>query len=70
MEQKIVHPEVLLLMLKALTGDTRYLKIRNALSEEKGGDITMCELLDKYENRGIKKEIEKGIQQEISEPVV
>ena len=67
MEQKIVHPEALLLMLKALTGDTRYLKVRNALSEEeKGGNITMCELLHKYENRGI----QKGIQQEISEPVV
>lgn len=52
------------MMLKALTGDTRYLKIRNAMSEEeKGGNVTMCELLDKYENRGIQKGIQKGIQQ-------
>lgn len=59
--QKIVHPEALLLMLKALTGDTRYLKIRNDMSkEEKGGNITMCELLDKYENRGIQKGIQQG----------
>ena len=60
-EQKIVHPEDLLLMLKALTDDTRYLKIRNAMSEEeKGGNITMCELLDKYENRVIQKGIQQG----------
>lgn len=62
--QRIVHPEALLLMLKALTGDKRYSNIWNALSEEeKGGNITMCELLDKYENRGIQKGIQKGIRQ-------
>lgn len=60
-EQKIVHPEALLLMMKALTGDKRYLKIRDTLSEkEKEGSITMCELLDKYENRGIQKGIQQG----------
>ncbi|MCH5341316.1 MAG: Rpn family recombination-promoting nuclease/putative transposase [Acetatifactor sp.] len=62
-EQKIVHPEALLLMLKALSGDIRYLKIRNAMSEEeREGNITMCELLDKYENRGIQKGIQQGEQ--------
>ena len=62
--QKIVHPEALLLMLKALTGDKRYLTILRALSEEeKKGEVSMCELLDKYENRGIQKGIQKGIQQ-------
>lgn len=58
--QRIIHPEALLLMLKALTGDKRYTNILDAMSEEeKGGNITMCELLDKYESRGI----QKGIQQ-------
>lgn len=62
--QRIIHPEALLLMLKALTGDKRYTNILDAMSEEeKGGNITMCELLDKYENRGIQKGIQKGIQQ-------
>lgn len=66
-----VHPEALLLMMKALTGDKRYLKIRDTLSEkEKEGNISMCELLNKYENRGIQKEIQKGIQQEIPKPAV
>ena len=54
--QKISHPEALLLMLEALTGDQRYLKIIKTLTQkEKRGEITMCELLDKYENRGIQK---------------
>lgn len=55
---------MLLLMLKALTGDKRYLKIFSALTEEeKKGEVSMCELLDKYENRGIQKGIQRGIQQ-------
>ncbi|MCH5340796.1 MAG: hypothetical protein J1E01_04975 [Acetatifactor sp.] len=49
-KQRIVHPESLLLMLQALTGDRRYLKILNSMTEEdKKGEMTMCELLDKYE---------------------
>ena len=59
--QKIIHPEALLLMLEALTGDKRYLKIVKALTEEeKKGEVSMCELLDKYENRGIQKGIQQG----------
>lgn len=62
--QKLAHPEALLLMLKALTNDDRYIEILTALTEEeKKGEITMCELLDKYENRGIQKGIQEGIQQ-------
>lgn len=67
-KQKIVHPEALLLMLRALTGDKRYLKILNSMTEEdKKGAITMCELLDKYENRGIQKGMQKGIRQGIQQ---
>lgn len=63
-KQRIVHLESLLLMLKALTGDRRYLNILNSITEEdKKGELTMCELLDKYENRGIQKGIQQGIQQ-------
>ena len=59
--QKITHPEALLLMLKALTNDKRYYRILETLTEEeKKGEVTMCELLDKYENRGIQKGIQQG----------
>lgn len=52
--QRIQHIEALLLMLKALTGDDRYEEILPDLQEERErtGDVSMCELLDKYENRG------------------
>lgn len=67
-KQRIVHPESLLLMLQALTGDRRYLKILNSMTEEdKKGEMTMCELLDKYENRGIQKGIKKGLRQGIQQ---
>ena len=59
--QKVVHVEALLLMMKALTNDNRYIKMLVSLTEEeKKGDITMCELLDKYENRGIQKGMKQG----------
>ena len=62
--QKLVHPKALLLMLRALTNDDRYIEMLTALTEEeKKGEITMCELLDKYEYRGMKKGIQEGMQQ-------
>jgi len=54
-EQAIVHPEAFLLLMKNLTGDIRWLDLAQELieTEEKGGRITMCELIDRYEKRGI-----------------
>lgn len=62
--QKITHLEALLMMLSALTGDVRYEEIVPELQEEekeKGG-IGMCELLDKYENRGVERGIARGME--------
>lgn len=68
--KKIAHPEALLLMLGALTNDKRYMKMMKALTkEEKEGEITMCELLDKYENRGIQKGLQQGRQQGIQQGI-
>ena len=59
--QVIVHIEEFLLLMQALTGDNRYEQILPQLEKkEKQGGITMCELLNKYENRGIQKGIKKG----------
>ena len=54
-QQKIVHVEAVLRLLKELTGDDRYEEIiPDVINEEnEEGGITMCGLLDKYENRGI-----------------
>ena len=64
-EQKIQHLEALLLMLKALTGDDRYEEIFPALQEvtEKTGGISMCELLDKYINKGREIGMAQGMAQ-------
>lgn len=53
--QKIIHTDALLRMLKALTGDERYTFLIQTLntSDQKEGGISMCELLDRYENREI-----------------
>lgn len=68
--QKLAHPEALLLMLKALTNDDRYIEMLASLTEEeKKGEITMCELLDKYENRGIQKGMQEGRREGIQEGI-
>lgn len=48
-------------MLKALTGDDRYEEILPDLQEERErtGDVSVCELLDKYENRGSEAGMER-----------
>ncbi len=46
-------------MLRILTGDERFTPDAK-LIEKKGKPVTMCEVLDRIENRGIEKGIEKG----------
>lgn len=61
--QRIVHVEALLHMMHEITGDDRYLKIiEEALdAEQKGEEITMCEILDGFIERGIRQGISQGI---------
>lgn len=62
--QKIIHVEALVRMLKELTGDERYAMIptETLVKQEGRGGLTMCELLDKYIAIGIEQGIEKGIE--------
>lgn len=62
--QPIRHLEALLLLLEALTGDTRYGEIVPEMlkQERKGGQVTMCDLIEKYEQKGIQKGIQKGLR--------
>ena len=56
--RRIVHVEAFLCLLGALTGDARYEEL---IPEFQGReDVGVCELLDKYENRGMKKGLKKG----------
>ncbi|MBO5209350.1 MAG: hypothetical protein J6B68_08395 [Lachnospiraceae bacterium] len=54
-------------MLKALTGDDRYETMIGEMLETEyvGGEVTMCELLDKYEARGITQGITNGRVEDI-----
>lgn len=57
-DHRVVHIDALLRLLRALTGDARYEEMIAAIQDrERKEGITMCELLDKYENRGIQKGI-------------
>ena len=46
------HPDAVLKLMKALTGDNRFEESLNEFSEQERKGITMCELLDKIEARG------------------
>ena len=63
--QRIVHVEALLHMMYVITEDDRYLKIiEDALvAEKEGAEITMCEILDGFIERGIRQGISQGITQ-------
>ena len=63
-EQPIRHMEALLLMLSELSHDCRYEQLLQQLQKEDKvqGGMTMCELLDKYEKRGIETGIATGEQ--------
>ena len=52
------------MLMDNLTGDRRYRDLIPTLSEdEKGAEITMCQLLDKYIDQGISQGIDQGIIQ-------
>ncbi len=55
----IKHVTEVLRLLRILTGDERFTPDAK-LIEKKGKPVTMCEVLDRIENRGIEKGIEKG----------
>ena len=61
-DQKILHVEAFLHLLRALTGDARYEEIIPELLKEKE-EVGMCELLDKYENRGMEQGLKQGLKQ-------
>jgi len=60
--RKVIHVEDLLRVLRALSGDDRYLDILHSLTEEeKEEGCYMCEVLDRYWNGGVAEGISQGI---------
>ena len=66
-DEKIKHVDEFLKLLRIMSGDDRYTEILDKLNNQKlseKGEITMCEIYDQIEGRGIQKGIQQGIQQE------
>lgn len=64
-ETALKHVEAVLDLLQVFTHDNRYKEAyENGLRQriEKGDEIYMCTVIDTYEQRGIKKGIEEGLQ--------
>ena len=64
LDDPIIHEDELLKMMEIMVGDKRYSQVLDELNKErdklKEGKISMCEVYDKIEGRGI----QKGIQME------
>ena len=65
------HVEDTMRLLSRLTGDRRFEEAGNELLPwiADGGGVSMCEVLDKIENRGIQKGLEQGMAQGMSRGV-
>ena len=63
---EIVHKELLCLFMEYVTGDERF-NFKSLMTGYDKEPRTMCEILDRVENRGIKQGIEQGIEQGIKQ---
>ena len=63
-KEEIKHVEAVLEFFRVFTDDMRYDKIKRDVinKRRKGGKVTMCTLLDRYEQRGIQQGMQQGIQ--------
>ncbi len=64
--EEIEHLEAFLDFLEVFTNDRQYAEIKDGLLEmQREGDVvTMCSVVEKFKNDGIKQGIERGIEQE------
>ena len=63
----IEHVDELLMLMSAMTNDYRF---EETINEVKGKEnVTMCEVLDRVEARGIEKGIAKGREEGIKEGI-
>ncbi|MCI9080287.1 MAG: Rpn family recombination-promoting nuclease/putative transposase [Lachnospiraceae bacterium] len=65
LNEKIEHLEAFLDLLEVFTGDNKYAEIKDELlSRQKEGDeVTMCSIVEKFTNDGIKQGIEQDRKQ-------
>ena len=65
LDEKIEHLEAFLDLLEVFTGSNKYTEIKEELliRQKEGAEITMCSIVEKSINDGIKQGIECGIEQ-------
>lgn len=65
-QQKIADVDGTMRMLYALTGDTDFINYIEKLEkiQKRGGRVTMCEVVDKFVQRGREQGIKEGIKEE------
>lgn len=66
-KETMKHVDAVLKIMSVLTNDNRFIEVQNDI---KGGLGSMCEILDKVEQKGIKQGIEQGIEQERHSTIV
>ncbi len=71
LDEKIEHLEAFLDLLKVFTGDNKYVEIKDELlnMQKEGDDVTMCSIVEKFTNDGIKQGIEQGIERGIEQGI-
>lgn len=69
LDEKIEHLEAFLDLLKVFTSDNKYVEIKDELlnMQKEGDDVTMCSIVEKFTNDGIKQGIEQGIERGIEQ---
>ena len=60
-ERIINHVDEFLKLMNILTGDKRYNQMENIIKKGEGGKISMCRILDEFENKGVQRGISQGI---------
>ena len=65
LDEKIEHLEAFLDLLEVFTGDSKYMEIRDELltRQKKGDEVTMCSIVEKFTNDGIKQGIEQNCKE-------
>ena len=69
LDEKIEHLEAFLDLLGIFTGDGKYTEIKDELLEKQrqGKEVTMCSVVEKFTNDGIKQGIKQGIERGIEQ---
>ena len=70
-DEKICHVQEFMDFLAVFTNDVRYKEIKQELAEmeKEGRSVTMCNVAQALEERGIKKGIEEGIEKGIEKGI-